>query len=512
VYTEDHFPDMRRETCPLGLTRRSLLQHAAWITVAAAFPRLATAVVQEVSPVMDKLSTYMAEARHRALPDNIVQETKHHILDTVAAMISGSELPPGRLAIQFAHTYGGEKIATVVASQVLCGPIEAAFANGELAHSDESDDDFTTGGAHPGCAVVPAALASGEQFGISGMHFLRAVALGYDIAMRVMKTVGPGMKETHNLVGTMGATAAAGCVAGLNAQQMRWLLDYAAQQAGAGIGAWRRDTDHIEKAFVFGAMGARNGVNAALVVYSGWTGVNDILSGPNNFLESYNPKADPAGLIDQLGVLYGVTLTTLKKWTTGGPIQAPLDALDNLQKRQAFQADQVQRVVVRAATSAAYTVNNRDMPDICLQHLVAVMLLDKTISFRAAHDKARMEDRAVLRERAKVQLVPDEELERLIPVRVAIVEVTLTDGTHLSERVEHVRGTPENPMTRDELVAKAGELMTPVLGAEACSNLIERVLGLHNVKDIRELRPLLHGPDRATQSLTTPYFAGNAQG
>src|SRR5207245_891765 len=180
-----------------------------------------------------------------------------------------------RLAIEFARSYGGQKIASVVASQILCGPIEAAFANGELAHSDETDDDFTTGGAHPGCAVVPAALALGEQFGISGTHFLRAVALG---------------------------------------------------------------------------------------VHQGWSGVNDILSGPNNFVESYNPKADPAGMIDQLGVVYGVMLTTLKKWTTGGPIQAPLDALENLQKRQPFQADQVEKVVVRTATSAAYTVNNRDMP------------------------------------------------------------------------------------------------------------------------------------------------------
>jgi 2-methylcitrate dehydratase PrpD len=169
-------------------------------------------------------------------------------------------------------------------------------------------------------------------------------------------------------------------------------------------------------------------------------------------------------------------------------------------------------VVVRAATSAAYTVNNRDMPDICLQHLIAVMLIDQTVSFRAAHDKARMQDPTVIRERAKVQLVPDEQLERLIPIRVAVVEVTLTDGTHLTERVEHVRGTPENPMTRDEVVAKARDLMTPVLGTEVCSNLIERVLGLENVKDIRELRPLLHGPDRAKQSATPSNFEGNAQG
>jgi 2-methylcitrate dehydratase PrpD len=440
---------------------------------------------------MEKLSAYMAEARNRALPDNIVQETEHHILDTIAAMVSGADLPPGRMAIEFARSYGGEKIATVVASNVLCGPIEAALDNGELAHSDETDDDFTTGGAHPGCAVVPAALAAGEQFGVSGAHLLRAATLGYDIALRAMRTVGPGMKETHNLVGTMGATAAAGCTAGLNAQQMRWLLDYAAQQAGAGIGAWRRDTDHIEKGFLFGAMGARNGVNAALMVHSGWTGVDDILSGPNNFVESYNPKADATGMIDQLGEVYGVTLTTLKKWTTGGPVQAPLDALENLHKRRRFQADEVKQVVVRVATSAAYTVNNRDMPDICLQHLVAVMLLDKAVSFRAAHDKARMQDPAVLHERAKVQLVPDADLEKMIPVRVAVVELTLMDGTQLTERVEHVRGTPENPMTREEVVAKANELMTPVLGAETCSKLIERVLALDTVKDIRELRPLL---------------------
>jgi 2-methylcitrate dehydratase PrpD len=269
------------------------------------------------------------------------------------------------------------------------------------------------------------------------------------------------------------------------------LLDYGAQQAGAGIGSWRRDTEHIEKGFVFGAMPARNGVMAALLVHSGWSGVNDVLSGQENFVLSYAPKTDPAGLIKQLGERYDVTLTTLKKWTTGGPIQSPLDAMENLLKRHPFEADQVRQIVVRAATSAAFTVDNRELPDICLQHIIAVMLIDKTVSFRAAHDKQRMQDPAVLRERAKVQLIADEELERLIPKRVAVVEVTLTDGTRLIERVEAVRGTPENPMSRDEVVAKARDLMTPVLGAASCTALIDKVFELENVKDIRELRALL---------------------
>lgn len=123
--------------------------------------------------------------------------------------------------------------------------------------------------------------------------------------------------------------------------------------------------------------------------------------------------------------------------------------------------------------------------------MVAVMLLDKTASFAAAHDTPRMQDPAILRERAKVQLIGDDELERRLPRREAIVEVTLTDGTKLTEHVTAVRGTVENPMPREEVVAKARDLMAPVLGAATTASLIEKVFALERVKDIRELRPLL---------------------
>jgi len=67
----------------------------------------------------------------------------------------------------------------------------------------------------------------------------------------------------------------------------------------------------------------------------------------------------------------------------------------------------------------------------------------------------------------------------------------LNDGTKLTERVEHVRGTPENPMSREEVVAKARDLILPVLGAKKCDSLTDKLLNLENVKDVRELRPLL---------------------
>jgi 2-methylcitrate dehydratase PrpD len=477
-----------------------LLAQVGGLLTAASLPvwsaRRLAAATATVSPVTTRLAAYMSEAAGHSLPEEVVEKTKHHILDTLAAMVSGAELQPGLIAMKFARAHTGEQVATVVGSNVLCGAVEAALVNGMLAHSDETDDSHAPSHSHPGCAVVPAALAAGEQFGVSGTHFLRAVTLGYDVGPRVTRTLGglPYQMETHrsmhSIAEDFGAAAAAGCAAGLNERQMRFVLDYAAQQA-AGIAAWERDTEHVEKSLVFAGMPARNGVTAALLIQLGGTGVEDIFAGTDNFLLAFAPKANPEGLVDKLGERYEVTLTNIKKWTVGSPIQAPLDALELIMKKHPLKPDQVTKVTVRVATSEANTVNNRDMPDICLQHMVAVMLLDRTASFAAAHDKPRMQDPAVLRERAKVQLIGDEELEKLYPKRITILEVTLTDGTKLTERVEAVRGTSDNPMTRAEVTDKARDLMAPRLGMEKTVRLIDSILNLERTKNVRDLRPLL---------------------
>ncbi len=492
--------DLLRLARGAHFTRRGLLRRAIWAGATAALPRSLALGAENISPVMSRLSTYMSEARDRALPDDVVEKTKHHVLDTIAAMISGSTLPPGRVVLRFATSYGGEPIATIVSTKILCGPIEAALINGNLAHSDETDDSHAASLSHPGCDTIPAALATGEKFGIAGAHFLRTVALGYDVGTRMTMTLGGGKtgttyqseehSSTHSVSGIFCAAAAAASAASLDARQMRWVLDYTAQQC-SGIAVWQRDTDHIEKGFAFAGMGARSGVTSALLVQSGWTGVDDIFSGADNFFQAYQPNADPAGLAEKLGERYEIVQTNIKKWTVGSPIQAPLDALEIMQKKHPFSAADVKQVIVRTAKSEASIVNNRDIPDICLQHMVAVMLLDKTASFAAAHDKPRMQDPAILHERAKVQLIGDDELERRLPHREAIVEVTLADGTKLLEHVTAVRGTVENPMPREEVVAKARDLMAPVLGDANTASLIEKVFALESVKDIRELRPLL---------------------
>jgi 2-methylcitrate dehydratase PrpD len=122
---------------------------------------------------------------------------------------------------------------------------------------------------------------------------------------------------------------------------------------------------------------------------------------------------------------------------------------------------------------------------------MAVMLIDKTVSFKTAHDVERMKDPAVLKQKAKVQLVHDQELEKLMPKRVAVVEVALTDGKMLSERVETVRGTAGNPMTREEMIAKGRDLIVPVLGEDKFKQLSDKIFALESVKNVVELRPLL---------------------
>jgi 2-methylcitrate dehydratase PrpD len=196
-------------------------------------------------------------------------------------------------------------------------------------------------------------------------------------------------------------------------------------------------------------------------------------------------------LIEKLGERYEVVHTDIKKWTVGSPIQGPLDAIEAIRGKRAFEADQVRRVTVRLAPSVAAVVDSRDIPDICVQHMVAVMLVDKTVSFHAAHDKPRMQNAAILRERAKVDLVRDGELAQFLPVRVAVVEIEFADGTRLSERISAVRGTPRNPMSRSEVTEKARDLTAPVLGGDKSKGLVDAVYAIETLTDIRNLQALL---------------------
>jgi 2-methylcitrate dehydratase PrpD len=455
----------------------------------------------EVSAVMREVATYISRAVRKPLPKAVVEKTKHHVLDTIAAMVSGSRLLPGRKAISYVKTLGGTGDACVIGARFATTAEHAALTNGMLAHADETDDSHAPSLCHPGCAIVPAALAMAEREKRNGTQLLRAVALGYDVGCRLnMALHAYDFREaghsTHSFGPMFGAAAAAGALAALNYDQARHLLSYTAQQT-SGISCWMRDEEHIEKAFDFGGMPARNGVAAAAMVAHGFTAVEDVFSGERNFFVAYDEtrrigKApDSERLARELGSTYEIMNTNIKRWSVGSPIQAPLDSLLELIRTHGIRADQVDKVVVRVARQGANTTDNRNMPDICMQHMCAVMLIDGIVTFESAHDEKRMTDRRVLEVRSRVELLGDDELTRAMPSRQGIVEVTLKDGRDFRHHTKAVRGTAQNPMTRAEVDEKCYHLMAPILGKPRARRLCDAVWGLETLSNIRNLRPLL---------------------
>ena len=448
-----------------------------------------------ISPVMQRLSAYIAAAARKPLPAAVAEKTKHHVLDTIAAMVSGARLPPGKKAICHVKTLGGARQACVIGSRIVTSADNAALANGMLAHADETDDSHAPSLTHPGCGIVPAALAMAEREHSNGAALLRAVALGYDIGCRLTMALDPyeflrDGHSTHGFGPTFGAAVAAGALCGVNQRQARYLLSYAAQQA-AGVSCWVRDEEHVEKAFDFGGMPARNGVAAAAMVAHGFTGVDDVFSGERGFFIAYGRAPNPEELVRELGSTYEIMNTSIKRWSVGSPIQAPLDALFELIRRHHIKADDVEKVVVRVAHHSANTVNNRNMPDICMQHMCAVMLLDGTVTFKSSHDIRRMGDRKVLAVRNRIELVGDDELQKIVQKRQGIVEIRLRDGRELRHHTQAVRGTPDNPMTRAEVDEKAFDLMGPIIGVKRARALCDAIWNIGKMSNTGNLRPLL---------------------
>jgi 2-methylcitrate dehydratase PrpD len=450
---------------------------------------------------MRRLSTYIACALQRPLPARVAESAKHHLLDTLAAMVSGTKLLPGRRAIQYIRALGGVPEATVVGTRYRTNAVNAALANGMLAHADETDDSHSPSLMHPGCGIVPAALAMAERERRSGTALLRAVALGYDVGTRLSLSLGAvqfgGLGHmTHCFGNTFGAAATSAALAHLNTSQVRHVLAYAAQQA-SGLSSYGRDLEHVEKAFDFGGMPARNGVTAATIVASGCTATDDVFSGDRNFFLAYDEsrrigrRPDPGCLVRELGKRWEIANTNIKRWSVGSPIQAALDSLLEIIRAEKIGPKDVDHLAVRVYSAGAQITDDRDMPDINMQHLCALMLVDGFVTFKAAHDPRRMRDPRVLDLRQRVRLIADPALEKLRPEKHAIVEVVLKNGRRLRHHTRAVRGTAQNPMTRAEVAEKCLDLMAPVLGTRRARALCGTIWNIGRLNDVRALRPLL---------------------
>ena len=449
----------------------------------------------DIPPMMRKLSAHIAGALKKPLPAAVAARAKLHLVDTFAAMISGSRLLPGRKAIAYVKSIGGKAEAGIVGTHIVTAAANAALANGMFGHADETDDTHPPTLTHPGTSVVPAALAIGERNGLSGLAVLRAIVLGYDICARILLTLKPMpyLRSGHHAGATgqlFGAAAAAGSLLRLDALKVRYMLSYTGQQT-AGLYTMFRDPWHIEKAYAMGGMPAHNGTAAALMAAHGWTGVEDIFSGERDFFFTFAPEEiDRNEMIRGLGKDYEILRAGIKRWPVGGPIQGPMHVLREMIAQHGIRADAVEKLMVRMPDKELEIVNNRDMPDISVQHLLAVMLIDGNITFKSAHDFARMKDRQVLAVRKRIEAIGDPSLTDAQRRWRAVIEITLEDGRRLAHQTMAAKGSFENPLTPAEEDEKALDLIAPILGKRKANALLAALWDFETIKDVRALRKL----------------------
>lgn len=481
---------------PLITSRRAALTAASATLALTALPgsrARAAAGAASSTDISGQLAKYIVSANNTPLPADVVTAAKQHILDTFAAMVSGSRMRPGMAAVRYIESQGGTPQASVIGTSFRTTIVNAGFANAMCAHSDESDDFEGVTKAHPGSSAVPAAFAMAEARHSSGTSLIRAVTLGYDLGCRLLMALGPDLvRGTHRSAeGTASTFCALGAatLAGLDVTATRYAISYASQEV-SGLWSWVKDKDHIEKAFDFAGMGTRNGLAAITFVQSGMTGVYDVLDGTNNLFIALSTKPQPEQMIAGLGSHFFIMDTAIKSYGVGYPNQSALDAFLTLRQQYKLTPQNVRSIVVKLPTDAIGIVGDSAMPDVDCRHIIAVALIKGAVSFPDADDASLMHDPAMMQERQKVTVTGDPSLMDPSAPRGATVEVTMADGKTVSHHTKFPPGTPQNPLSTQQVSDKAYGLMAPVLGDQKAKDLIEKLNNLDSVKNVAALRPL----------------------
>lgn len=196
-------------------------------------------------------------------------------------------------------------------------------------------------------------------------------------------------------------------------------------------------------------------------------------------------------MVKDLGDRFFVTETAIKPYPVGYPIQSALDAFFALHRQHGLTVENVDHITVRLPEDGARIVNNRSMPDVNCQHMIAMALVDGKVTFASTRSYQRMSDPAVLAVKEQVNLVADSALMNPEAPRSAKMEVVLKDGRTLSHFTPHAYGTKQNPMESESVNAKARDLLEPVLGRSRTQAVIERINDLENVANVQEILQFL---------------------
>ncbi len=408
------------------------------------------------------LSSFASRTRIGDISAAAVAATKRHILDCAGVALAATAEPAGRIVLDVTREQGGAPQARVLGSTLRTGTVSAAWANGALAHLLDFDD---TGFSHPTACILPAALAMAERTGVTGGDLVAAVCVGLEVFERLSLSGRQHEPELRrrgfhptSLYGCSAAAAAAGNLVGLNAGQMGVAIGLAAANAGGltqHFGTWGKG--------IHAGNAARAGVTSVLLAAKDYVADPAGIEGEYGFFSAFHgPGNYTLGKVEVgLGQHWAIVdpgLTVKRYPCCGGNLRA-LDAAQALLVENDIRIDDVARLEVDVHPDLLCIVRFHKPTDgfrgkFSLDYVLAAMLLDGRVDLNSFTDDycnaPRM--RQAL-EKVQVNAHPewpaDDTSRRRSPVTIR-----MRDGRSFTRTVDKVRGSPGNPMTRDELLDK----------------------------------------------------------
>jgi 2-methylcitrate dehydratase PrpD len=430
--------------------------------------------------LLRRIAAYGAHDATAELPPEVLHHAKRAVIDWFAALYPGTRVSPAVNLVRAHSAELGLGRSSLPGFGTTAFPATAAWINGSASHSVEFDDIFRDAVYHPGCPVIAAALAVGEDRGVTGRELLAAVTVGYEISTRIGAAVQPSHYRFFHPTGTAGvfggAAAAAALLAPGNPGVMRHALATAGTFAAGLQQAFRSDS--MTKPLHAGHA-ASMGVTSAMAAASGVTGAPDILEGDAGFGAAMSEGANWDLATEGLGETYNITRITQKNHGCCGHAFAAIDATLALRSRGVKPEDAT--MVAVASYKAALDVAGIHEPrtaaeaKFSIPYLVAYALIHGSVRMDA-FDESRIADPAVRELMRKVYLREDPALTADFPgKRAAHVAITTGDGRRLEHFAPYRKGDPEAPLTDAEIDDKFAELVTPVLGAGRSRELLAKL-------------------------------------
>lgn len=439
------------------------------------------------------LSQFASKTWIAHISSEAVAATKRHILDCVGVGLAAIAEPPGRIVLEIAREEGGSPLARVIGTKLCTSHVSAAWANGTLSHLLDFDD---TGFSHPTACVLPAALALAERACATGGDLVAAVCVGLEVFERLSSSGRQHEPELRrrgfhptSLYGCAAAAAAAGNIVKLNSKQMAIAIGLAAANAGGltqHFGTWGKA--------VHAGNAARAGVTSVLLAKKDYLADPEVIEGDYGFFSAFHGagKYNLEKLAEHLGTRWSIVEPglTIKRYPCCGDNLRALEAAEGLLRQHNIQFDDVAELQVDVHADLLSTVRFRKPTQgfrgkFSIDYVLAAMLLDGRVDLGSfADDYCNSPLMRESLEKVRVNAHPDwpDDWCQKTPVTI-----TMKDGRKFTKAVNEVRGSPGNPLSRDELVDKYRRCASRVLGNERLERSIWALEHLDEVPTVKDL-------------------------